>query len=163
MTKTLLLVVLFMLSAIFQLSVVNSFTPPLALLPLHFLIGVLVLHRSGPELGASWFLASALVLPLLGFDNIPWYAYVIVASAGVFLTTKTFTNRSVYALEGMAVSLFLLATVSEAIFNIDGFQMKETMMSVILLVLGTYFGFLAAQIIKQILQRLFLVRTRHVS
>ena len=161
MTRTLLLIVLFFTSAIVQIGVVNSLTPPLHLLPLHFLLGVLVLHRAGPELGASWFVASAFTLPILGFDNIPWFAYLLVAGAGIFFTTRLFTNRSVYALEGLVFALFLIVEASRFLVEPGGFTLSNTILTLLLLFLFTYVGFLIAKMTERILYRFFLVRTHH--
>ncbi len=163
MTRVLLLMMLFFVSATLQVGVVHSLEAPLHLLPLHLLIGVIVLHRSGPEWGAAWFLASAVIIPHLGFDTIPWFGYVLVAATGVFLTTRLFTNRSVYALEGLAVVLFLVATTARFFVPAMRLTMNETLSSIVLLLLTTYVGFLIALLTEKGVKRYFFLKEPHAT
>ncbi len=163
MSRQFLLIILFFVTAIAQTSIMDSLVLPLNLFPLHLLVGMLVLHRSGPELGASWFIASALVLPLFGFDVFPWYAYVAVAIAGVLFTTRVFTNRSVYALTGMSLSLYLIARTGQFIADPASVTVQTSTTAMILIVLGSYLGFLTAKIFEKALHSFFIVPNRHVS
>ena len=161
MTKPLLLAALFFVSIIVQVGSVNSFTTPLALIPLHFLLGVLVLHRSGPEWGAAWFLSSAFIPPIFGFDPYPWFGYLLVALLGAFLTTRLFTNRSVYALEGLAVVLYLLLVATRMFDPSSALSLKEIGISLCLVILTTYVGFLFARFVEKAAARTFYVKHSH--
>ena len=163
MTRQFLLVILFFVTSIAQTSIMDSLVLPLNLFPLHLLVGILVLHRAGPELGASWFVASAFILPLFGFDAFPWYAYFAVAIAGVLFTTRIFTNRSVYALVGMSLSLYLIARVGQFIAQPSSVTFQTTITAMLLIIIGSYIGFLTAKIFEKALHSFFLVPHKHVS
>jgi glycopeptide antibiotics resistance protein len=102
-------------------------------------------------------------LPLFGFDVFPWYSYFAVAIAGVLFTTRVFTNRSVYALVGMALSLYLIARLGQLIADPSSVSFQTTITAMILIVLGSYIGFLTAKIFEKALHNFFLIPNRHAS
>lgn len=161
MIRDLLLIPLFFMSALLQLAVLQSFTPPFSFFPAHFLMGVLVMHRRGPEIGAVWFLGSAILLPIFGFDPVPWYAYVFIAIIGVLFSTRLFTNRSVYALQGLALTLYSIVLICTSIRTPGFLSVQQMVFMSLFVLLLSYLGFLVAKGIEAALERLFLTKFSH--
>lgn len=157
---------LFLTSAILQVSLVQVFQNPIAVLPLHFLIGVIVLQRAGNEIGLLWFLFSSAILNLIGFSDAPWYAYLLAGVSGIILTKKIFTSHSVYGLEGLGISMYLIFSLA------NGFSRLSTSMNdlgndvlygLIGLIIGLYFTFLIANYINYISKNLLITRKNQRS
>lgn len=170
MLNDFLLAMLFCLSALVQVSLVASLNSSLALFPLHFIIGIVVLHRSGITAGSLWFVSSALFLPLIGFRGGVWFSYFCVAILGIMLSKKIFTNRSVYALEGLGIVLFCLFTLLNLIFGLLipawynlpslGTYLHEQVTALLFVIVGLYLGFIISKYVKEVAQSTFLIRER---
>ena len=163
MIKVILLACTFLLSAFLQGTFIHALGHPLSLTPLHFVIGVIILHRLGPELGGLWFLTSTFMIPFIGFDHLPWLSYVVSAIVGLALTTRIFTNRSVYALEGVGITLYAIALVIEWVLRPELLNAQIFVTSLGLCVLSLYIGFLIAKAIETSTKTfLFSSKSQHV-
>ena len=152
MTRQFFIVSLFFLSLIIELSFIHALTLPVALIPFHFLVGVIVMHRSGVETGALWFVASAFLLPLFGFDSTLGIAFLAVAVVGPLLTTRVFTTHSVYALEGLGLSLFFVIFFISAMFQLlkVPFSLNHQIYTLLFLVIGLYLGFFVSRLVERL-------------
>ncbi|MFH1712059.1 MAG: hypothetical protein ABH846_02375, partial [Patescibacteria group bacterium] len=144
---------------------------PLFYLPLHFIFGIIVMHRVGTTAGFFWFLATGIFINISGFDFISFIAYLAVAVFGIILTKRMFTNRSVYALEGLGASLFLIFSIigllsflfpNQAANNLETFGSYCTVkaMGLFLLITGLYFGFITSRYLKHLSENIFLIKAR---
>lgn len=162
--------ILFLLSAMLQMSLVYSFSYPLVLIPLHFLIGILVFHRANVEIGATWFILSSFFLSFVGFDPMLWWTYIVIALFGIFLMKKLFTTRSLYALEGFGISMFtvfsILNTVprwiqaawqNQPIVGIET-PMKDYFIALAFLIIGLYIGFLFSRFIERLASEMLFIK-----
>ena len=157
---------LFLLSAFLDVTLIHALGEPLALLPLHFIIGVIVLHRGGAVSGALWFGFSALLLPMIGFDSGTLLGYVATGALGFVLTKRVFTNRSVYALVGLGAALYTAFAVVNGIYLIIAGQLTVSwhnyasteLLSLVFVVTGLYLGFVLVKRSQRLSKSLFLVR-----
>ncbi|MCH8049564.1 hypothetical protein IH979_02535 [Patescibacteria group bacterium] len=174
MLSDMLLAALFIASAVFQVSFINSLASPLVFIPFHFIVGTVIMHRAGATAGFIWFIASAFFLSFIGFESGTMLSYLLVAILGVVLTTHVFTNRSVYALEGLGVGLFVVFIIINAfpliILQLNemgggssgtiGSYVSSKLFGLLFLVIGLYLGFLIARYLKHLSQNIFLIRGR---
>ncbi len=169
--KVIMLIFVFFFCAVVQMSLINTLPEPFSLLPLHFLVGITVLHRAGYEYGFFWFISSSLILPLLGFEMAYFWTYWIIGVCGAFFSTKVFTTRSVYALIGLGSSLFVIflflnwlpkIAVSVFIENQLNNTLKftEIFISLILLIIGLYLSFIIARSVERVFQKTFILRKK---
>jgi hypothetical protein len=165
MSKLIAMAALFIVSIIAQISFIHSLPYPFTLLPLHFIIGIIVMHRSNDQSGIIWFIATPLFIQLFAsFTFEAFWAHIAVALFGYLLTSRIFTTRSVYALEGLGLSLFTAFALSNAIihlFNIPVqlLSVSELFYSLLFLIIGLYIGFTIAKYIEHLAARVFLIRT----
>lgn len=165
-----LVAILFLMSALLQMSLVHSLAYPLFLIPLHLIIGILIFHRLSIETGSVWFILSGLVLPLLGFDPAIWWSYILLAIIGIFLMKKLFTTRSLYALEGFGISMFVLFFVINTVVQwgimvwsnqrISVFQdlFKDFFFALGFLIVGLYVGFLFSRFIERLANEILVIK-----
>lgn len=151
----------------FEVSFLHTLSFPYFIIPLHFLIGVIVMHRSDPVLGAVWFALSGFFLSLVGFNEASSFVYIAVGAIGYFLTFKVFANRSVYALIGLGFSMHLTLTVLNLIilsftenFNQNEY-LHQQFIAQVFLIFGLYFGFIIARYIEHLATNVFLIRVKH--
>lgn len=152
MTKQIFIAGLFFLSIMIELSLIHAFNNVLAVIPFHLIVGIIVLHRAGNELGALWFIATAILAPWLGFELIPGFVYLVIALVGPLLTARVFTTRSIYALEGLGFSLFSISLLTNfflSIFN-RPFSLGHQLYALAFLVIGLYLGFFVARLLERI-------------
>ncbi len=160
---------LFILSVLVQLSLVNSLIYPLVLFPFHFLIGLLIFHRTKIEFGVAWFILSAVVLPFFGFNQFFWWSYIIIAFWGYFLLKKLFTTRSVYALEGFGLTMyssfiflnvlpFWLSRVLTNSGQTSFITGRSFLISLAMLFVALYFGFLISRLLEKLTSQLILTK-----
>lgn len=157
---------LFLLSAFVDVTLIHALGDPIALLPLHFIVGVIVLHRGGPISGALWFGFSALLLPVIGFDNGTLLGYVATGALGFILTKRVFTNRSVYALVGLGAALYTSFAIVNGIFLLIAQKLSVSwhayagteLLSLAFVVAGLYLGFVLVKRSQRLSKSLFLVR-----
>lgn len=160
--------ILFLASAVFDAAFIHALGAPLAWIPFHFIAGVLVLHRSTEASGALWFLASALVLPFFGFEYGHPIAYVAVAGLGVVLMRRIFTNRSVYALIGLGLTLYVaFAVVNGFTLLLNGVNhygitwgalVRQEALTLLFIIFGLYGGFVLLRVLARTAQNAFYVR-----
>ncbi len=112
MINTVAIAVLFFVSLFLQTTVVQAVSLPLAATPLHLAIGFLLLHRGRLELGAIWFLITPVVAIWTGFLPGAWWGYILIAVLGPILVTRIFAKRSLLALMGLSLSLYLIFMIS---------------------------------------------------
>ncbi|PIX61847.1 hypothetical protein CO057_02395 [Candidatus Uhrbacteria bacterium CG_4_9_14_0_2_um_filter_41_50] len=161
MINGIFIVALFLLSTLAQVSFVQAFQAPLALFPLHFLIGVTVLQRVGNIEGALWFLASALILNLVGFSDGTWLAYFLAGATGLVLTRKAFTSHSVYGLAGLALSMYIIFFFINSLANFDETISEISLnflFGVVELIIGIYFAFIIANYIENFSKNILITR-----
>ena len=162
MIKNILIGFLFFLGSIFELSLIHAMNFSFALIPLNFILGVIIMHRAGAIQGAAWFIMSGLLLNFFGFDSHHWISYFTIAGVGSFLTTKFFTNRSVYALLGLGLTLFAILFVINLIISFETEQIiKILFIQIFFIIFGLYFGFLASRYIENLAKSMFIVRRRN--
>lgn len=161
--------ILFLASAIVQVSFINSLGFPLFLFPLHFILGLLIFHRTKPELGVAWFIFSAFTLPLFGFDQFAAWSYILLAVLGVFFTRKLFTTRSLYALLGFGVSMFVIFILAN-ILDHSAKQLFSTVaqpaiisfknfgLSLVFLIGGLYIAYVFSRFLERIAREVFLIK-----
>lgn len=161
------LAILFLVSAAVDVTFIHALREPLALLPLHFIIGVIVFHRSDEFSGGLWFAISSVFLPVFGFEPSTVVAYLAMAFLGALLTRRIFTNRSVYALVGLGASLYfffaLINAIIFALFPPDygfhlGSYIASELLSLLMLIVGLYLGFILVGRVKRMTKNTFLVR-----
>lgn len=170
MIRDILIGILFILSVLLQVSFVQTLGYPLELFPLHFVLGILVLHRANVELGILWFVFSAFALSLTGFNTHVWWAYILIAPIGGFFALKLFVSRSVYALEGFGLLMFTIFTFLHIVpmkilnasfhttFIISTTPFKDYLLSSIFLVIGLYIAFIFAKFLERLVHEIFLVK-----
>jgi len=129
------------------------------------------MHRVGLTAGALWFVASGFLLNISGFIIISFLAYLAVAVVGVLLTMKIFTNRSVYALGGLGIGLYLTFSIvgslvllfpqhTPAGVETFGSYVSTRFTELIFLTIGLYLGFVAARYLKYLSENVFLIKAR---
>lgn len=166
MLNDLAIACVFLLSAFVDVTLVHALGEPLALIPLHFIVGVIVLHRGGASSGALWFGFSALLLPVIGFDSGTVLGYVATGALGFVLTKRVFTNRSVYALVGLGAALYTSFAIVNGVFLLITKRLIEPwhvyaateLLSLTLVVGGLYLGFVIVKRSQRLSKNLFLVR-----
>ena len=155
--KTALYIATFFISVLLQANFLTSLPGIYASTPLHFGLGILMMHRAGFVYGFTWFAASAflfaLALPSSGIN----FAYLVVAVIGTLLMHRVFANRSYYALVGLGLSCFLMfypinsfpsVSITEGLYGL-GFTIASLSM-----------GFFAARQFERITNNLFIIRGR---
>lgn len=161
MIRDILISILFIVTAIFELSFVHALDYPFGLIPLHFILGVVVMHRASASHGIIWFLASGLILNFFGFDSANILSYLIIAIIGAILMTKVFTNRSVYALEGVGLVLFFIFFTINRILDFNFSHFVSTfILQALFLMIGLYFSFVVARYIEHLATNVFLIKNR---
>ncbi|PIQ67800.1 hypothetical protein COY25_01550 [Candidatus Uhrbacteria bacterium CG_4_10_14_0_2_um_filter_41_7] len=157
---------IFILTAMFEVSFLHTLPFPYFIIPLHFLIGVIVMHRADPVLGAVWFAISGFFLSWVGFNEANSLTYIAVGAIGYFLTFKVFANRSVYALIGLGFSMYFIFTILNLIilsfsdnFNRSDF-LHQQFVALFFLVFGLYFGFIIARYIEHLATDMFFIRIK---
>ena len=96
---------------------VSALPEPLNLIAVVFTIGVLLFHFVKPHYGAAWLVAGGAALDLVALPGPSrTVAYALAALLGLFLARKVFSNRSLYALLGLGVSMFAGAIIVESIW-----------------------------------------------
>lgn len=167
-----LLVVIFFTSAFLQVSFFPALVFPLSAIPLHFILGVVILHRHGLYSGTAWFTLSGLFFVIFGESLTLIISFGLIALMGVILTKKIFTNRSLYALEGLGITLFLvfittnliwslaatlISPASRAAFKLSSF-LAEAGFGFLTLIILLYLGFFLARYLENLGRSLFLIR-----
>ena len=147
---------LFFLCLALQGSLIFSLPKPLAFIPLMFIVGVLITHRSESVYGAVWFLLSAVLLPLFGAGPGTFISYIAVAIVSLLVTDRLFANRSVYALIGLGGTLFLAYAFSRFLFFAT---INVYLYGLLFTVIGLYFGYVASRYIERLESQLFLIRS----
>lgn len=153
-----------------QVSLINSLVYPLVLIPMHFIVGLLVFHRTQVELGIAWFVLSAGVLPLFGFDQFTWWSYILTAVLGFFLIRQLFTTRSLYALEGFGITMFVAFVVLNVLpdwitkifihsTNLNFFlNFRGFLLTLVFLIVGLYAGFIFSKFMERIANEILLIK-----
>ena len=159
--------VLFLCSLVFEHGFLYAAGIPFSFLPFHLILGTLILHRGSETVGALWFLLTALIAPMIGFTQFSAWGYIAIAIAGPLLTKQLFTNRSVYALLGLGLTLFMLLNAVTAIAGLTGFPQIEphnvfAPWSFFFLMIGLYCGFVLSAYLERLLSRTFLIRSPRV-
>lgn len=155
--------VAFFLSLFVQVSFLSSLAPPLSYIPLHFLVGVIIFHRADFLYGLLWFTATAALMPFFHPIAGTSIAFAVTGVAGVILTKKVFTTRSLYALLGLGISLFTVFILSRWLYRLitSGFSESIFIGAVpgfIFVITGLYAGFFLVRYAQRIAKSMILVR-----
>lgn len=161
-----LIAIVFVVTALIQVSLIHTLPDPYLTIPLHFIIGVIVLHRNDPVLGAIWFMAAGFFLSWVGFDHAVWWSYFLIAAVGYFLTHKVFASRSVYALIGLGTSMYFIFSILNFIPVLLGVSsdqsqfISRSFIGLLFLIFGLYFGFLITRYLEHLATNVFLIKSR---
>lgn len=112
MISTVAITLLFFISLLLQTTVISAMSFPLATTPLHIALGFLLLHRGHIELGSFWFLLTPIIALWTGFLPGAWWSYTLLAILGPILAKRIFAKRSLLALMGLSVSLYMIFMIS---------------------------------------------------
>ena len=112
MMRSGLLVFLFFCSLIVQVSLIQAAEPPLALIPFHLAIGMLIMHRGEMAPGVLWMLLTPMASVFVGLTAGGWWSYVIVAILGPILVSRIFAKQSFLALLGLSWTLYVMFIVT---------------------------------------------------
>ncbi|MBU0614063.1 hypothetical protein KJ766_02120 [Patescibacteria group bacterium] len=167
--KPFLMVLLFFCSALVSTSFIQALSLPFALLPLHLIVGTIILHREGFMYGGFWFIASAVTLPILGSTMYFWWIWLLIGFFGIFLVQKVITNRSVYALVGLGIVLHFATRIICAIslqvvkfFNLKAdvvnVTIKEEVFIFLAVICALYISFNIARFIENTGSQLFMTK-----
>lgn len=161
MITNVLIGILFFLSSILEMSLINALNFSFSLIPLNLILGILILHRAGAYQGVVWFLMSAVFLNLFGFNETHFVSYIVVAVVGSFLSIRFFTNRSVYALIGLGTALYTVFFFVNLTLHFETEQiLKIFILQMIYVIFGLYIAFLISRYIEHIALDLFMIRKK---
>lgn len=169
MTRALLLSIGLFISLLVAASAVTSLPFPFVYTPIITITGLLVLNRVGIAEGAVWLIAGGFFLTAAGSNPHALLENAIVAGLGALLTTRVFATRSAYALLGLGVATGVSA--GAAVLIVGGMRnltlglpliaedaAARAAWTLILLLAGLYAGFASVVMLRQRLQKFFVVR-----
>lgn len=139
-------------------------------LPLVFLSGVLILHYVRPVIGWFWLASGGILLDLFGLPAWPeTVAFALAGALGIFLARRVFTNRSLYAMMGLGVSMYavvavtwILTAVVRSLQDRAPLDLEDTLVFIgwqaLAFLLGLLVTFLMSRRLAKSLRTLFFVR-----
>ncbi len=136
---------LFIVSSVIEASFIHTLPFPFFLFPLTFIIGILIIHRGQLALGVTWFIILGPTISWIGFDEAKIWPYIVVATLAIPLSKRVFVQRSVYAMEGLGILLFLSFAVVNIPFSYAGSIWEASaahLTQLILLIIVLYIAFL---------------------
>lgn len=98
-----------------EMSLVQSFPLPYAVMPVMLIAGIIVLHRVDLVLGIAWLVMMSVLADPWGEGATTVVPFLAAAVAAVPLEQRIFANRSVYALLGMGLSLQFVVVLTAVI------------------------------------------------
>ncbi len=157
MFTSLILASLFFLSTVLQSSLIHSWPPAWNFFPLHLIIGLIIMHRHNISTGALWFLLT--IIPALwGFHPGSAWSYLAVALVSFLLISRLFTNRSVYALLGLGITISALYLAMNLALGEINFDVSQIIIFEIETIFGLYIGNLLASYSQRLAARWIYVR-----
>lgn len=166
--------ILLLLLAVLQFGFVSSLPAPYGYVPLLFVAMVLIYQRVGWVMGFVWCCGSILISFALGFSDVSWWSLLITGLLAIPLTDRLFTNRSIYALIGFSLVLYLvlitvhsLGIATARVFSSD--VVASTIasgtipMRLLVLAVATVAGYLLTRYVARTAKTFFYIRDPHVS
>lgn len=126
MMTAVIVAIVFGITMVLETSAVQSLPPPYSAFPLMLIAGVIVLHRTDAVLGIAWLLLMALFADAWGEGSGAILPFLIASALAVPLKRRVFTNRSVYALLGMGLSVQVVLIVTATLLSLAHTVFSDT-------------------------------------
>lgn len=163
-SRTIILVVGALLVALINQQVIAFFPYPWNLLALNFLLGIIILHFIGASFGWLWLVISGLFLDFLGSSDRPETIFMLItATLGVFLFRRFFTDQSIYAMAGLALTMqFIFSFLSSIWYFLQG-NFNDYLHSLLrewqVFILAVIFFFFVCRRLVKFLRTILLIRS----
>ena len=157
------LIALFIFTLIVEVSFIQSFTGPVAAVPILFIMGILLMHRMEAMYGVLWFVASGVCLSFFQVPIATTIAFFVCSILAFFFVKKLFATRSVYALTGLGISTFTVFSLTEFLVTVINhsslisIQIYQAAWGFIFVVPGLYTGFVLARKIERAFEERFFI------
>lgn len=143
--------ILFIAAKMIEESIIQSLPLPYASLPIMVIFGLLVMHRVHQYVGVTWFVLVAITAHPWGFGGTAVLPFLVGAMIAIPLQQKIFAHRSVYALLGLGLGVYVSMVVTA--YLVTGFHaiwsdepwlpeqfFQQRIAEGIMLIIGLYIG-----------------------
>lgn len=147
-----------------ELSFFASFPEPLRSFPLVMLFGVLIAHFVRPNVGCAWMIVGGIMLDMMGSPGYSiFFAYGVAGLTGFLLQQRVFTNRSLYAMMGLGLSMDVAFHLTNGaillVLDPAEIQLRAPLIQICLFAFVLALTFFVSRRLSRLLESLFLIRS----